>query len=126
MSAVYAAAPNAYRQSSVMTASPGQLVVMLYDGAHRFLLQTAAAMREGRPGVAGERLRRAEAIINELLITLDMDRGGDVAVRLQQLYVFFKSHLGEARREQDADKVDDVARMMRELRESWAQIAAAS
>ena len=121
----YTAAPNAYRQNSVLTASPAQLVVMLYDGANRFLLQTAAAMREGRPGVAGERLRRAEAIINELLITLNMDAGGEVAVRLQQLYVFFKHRLGEARREQDADKVDEVAGMMRELRGSWAQLAGA-
>jgi len=121
----YTAAPNAYRQNSVLTASPAQLVVMLYDGANRFLLQTAAAMREGRPGVAGERLRRAEAIINELLITLNMDAGGEVAVRLQQLYVFFKERLGEARREQDADKVDEVAGMMRELRGSWAQLAGA-
>jgi flagellar protein FliS len=119
----YAAAPNAYRQSSVLTASPGQLVVMLYDGAHRFLVQTAGAMREGRPGVAGERLRRAEAIINELLVTLDVEAGGDVAVRLQQLYVFFQDYLGAARRDQDADKVDEVAGMMRELRSSWAQIA---
>ena len=119
----YAAAPNAYRQNSVLTASPAQLVVMLYDGAHRFLVQTATAMREGRPGVAGERLRRAEAIIDELLVTLNMEAGGDVAVRLQALYVFFLEHLGEARREQDADKVENVGRMMRELRSSWAQIA---
>ncbi len=119
----YAAAPNAYRQNAVLTASPGQLVVMLYDGAHRFLLQSAAVMREGRPGPAGERLRRAEAIIDELLITLNMDTGGDVAVGLQRLYIFFKEHLRAARREQDADKVEDVARMMRDLRDSWAQLA---
>jgi flagellar secretion chaperone FliS len=119
----YAAAPNAYRQSSVLTASPGQLVVMLYDGANRFLLQSAVAMREGRPGPAGERLRRAEAIIDELLQTLNMDAGGEVAVSLQRLYIFFKDHLRTARREQDADKVDDVARMMRDLRASWAQLA---
>ena len=118
----YAAAPNAYRQSSVLTASPGQLVVMLYDGAHRFLLQSAAAMREGRPGPAGERLRRAEAIIDELMITLNMD-AGEVAVGLQRLYIFLKDHLRAARREQDADKVDEVAGMMRELRSSWAQLA---
>jgi flagellar protein FliS len=96
---------------------------MLYDGAHRFLLQSAAAMREGRPGVAGERLRRAEAIIDELLTTLNMD-AGEIAEGLQGLYVFFKEHLRAARREQDADKVDEVAGMMRELRSSWAQIAA--
>jgi flagellar secretion chaperone FliS len=119
----YAAAPTAYRQNSVLTASPAQLVVMLYDGANRFLIQTATAMREGRPGVAGERLRRAEAIIDELLLTLNMEAGGNVAVRLQALYAFFLEHLGQARREQDADKVEKVGRMMRELRSSWGQIA---
>ena len=119
----YAAAPNAYRQNSVLTASPAQLVVMLYDGANRFLIQTATAMREGRPGIAGERLRRAEAIIDELLLTLNMEAGGDVAVHLQALYAFFLEHLGQARREQDADKVENVGQMMRELRSSWAQIA---
>jgi len=80
-------------------------------------------MREGRPGVAGERLRRAEAIIDELLSTLNLEAGGEVAESLQQLYVFFKDHLREARRDQDAPKVDEVAGMMRELRASWAQIA---
>ncbi|MEA2227631.1 MAG: flagellar secretion chaperone FliS, partial [Solirubrobacteraceae bacterium] len=65
----YAAVPNVYRQSAVLTATPGQLVVMLYDGAHRFLSQAAVAMREGQLGVSGEKLRRAEAIIDELLAT---------------------------------------------------------
>ena len=52
-----------------------------------------------------------------------MEAGGDVAVGLQRLYIFFKEHLRAARREQDADKVEDVARMMRDLRDSWAQLA---
>ena len=68
----YAPAPNAYRESAVLTATPEQLVVMLYDGANRFLTQSAIAMRDGRAGLAGEKLRRAEAIIDELLATLDM------------------------------------------------------
>ena len=119
----YAPAPNAYRESAVLTATPEQLVVMLYDGANRFLMQSAVAMREGRAGLAGEKLRRAEAIIDELLATLDMSVG-DIAQRLQALYVFFKDHLTAARLEQSADKVDEVAGLMRELRSAWAGEAA--
>ena len=120
----YAPAPNAYRESAVLTATPEQLVVMLYDGANRFLTQSSIAMRDGRAGLAGEKLRRAEAIIDELLATLDMSVG-DIAERLQALYLFFKEHLMTARLKQDADKVDEVARLMRELRSSWATVAGA-
>jgi flagellar secretion chaperone FliS len=120
----YAPAPNAYRESAILTATPEQLVVMLYDGANRFLTQSAIAMRESRPAVAGEKLRRAEAIIDELLATLDMSVGV-IAEQLQSLYIFFKEHLSAARLEQSADKVEQVARLMRELRSAWATIAGA-
>ena len=120
----YAPAPNVYRESAVLTATPEQLVVMLYDGANRFLTQSAIAMRDGRAGLAGEKLRRAEAIIDELLATLDLSVG-EVAERLQALYLFFKEHLSAARLKQDASKVDEVARLMRELRGAWAGIAGA-
>jgi len=122
MSAYAPPAHNAYRESAVLTATPEQLVVMLYDGANRFLTQSAVAMRDGRVALAGEKLRRAEAIIDELLATLDMSVG-EIADRLQALYVFFKEHLSAARLEQNADKVDDVARFMGDLRASWAGIA---
>ena len=120
----YAPAPNAYRESAVLTATPEQLVVMLYDGANRFLTQSAIAMRDGRAGLAGEKLRRAEAIIDELLATLDMSVG-EIAERLQALYLFFKEHLMSARLKQDAGKVDEVAHFMREQRASWAAVAGA-
>jgi flagellar secretion chaperone FliS len=120
----YAPAPNAYRESAVLTATPEQLVVMLYDGANRFLTQSAIAMRERRPDLAGEKLRRAEAIIDELTATLDMSVG-EIAEQLQALYLFFKEHLSAARLEQNADKVEEVARLMRELRSAWAGIAGA-
>jgi flagellar secretion chaperone FliS len=120
----YAPAPNAYRESAILTATPEQLVVMLYDGANRFLTQSAIAMRERRPALAGEKLRRAEAIIDELLATLDMSVG-QIAEQLQALYLFFKEHLSAARLEQSADKVEEVARLMRELRSAWAGIAGA-
>jgi flagellar secretion chaperone FliS len=118
-----AAPAAAYRQQEILTATPGRLVVMLYDGAGRFLFQAAYAMREGDVAKAGQRLSRAEAIIAELLNTLDTEQGGEIASRLQGLYVFHLRHLSEARVERDADRIDTVRRQLAELREAWAEIA---
>jgi flagellar protein FliS len=115
----------AYKQSAVLTASPGQLVVMLYDGARRFLYQASTAMRADDVTTAHARLRRAELIITELLATLDTDRGGDIATNLQGLYVFFLSELNRARVERDADRIDWTQEQLGELRDAWAQIAGA-
>ncbi|HEX6621614.1 MAG TPA: flagellar export chaperone FliS [Solirubrobacteraceae bacterium] len=115
------ARPNAYRENSIMTASPEQLVVMLYDGAGRFLRQAEGSMIDGSWLQASEKLSRAEAIIDELLATLDMD-AGEVADRLQSIYVFCKMRLIEARIERDAVRVDQVARLLGELREAWSQV----
>ena len=117
------ASPQAYRESSVLTASPEQLVVMLYDGAGRFLRQADAALGEGAMEHAHERLSRGEAIIDELLATLDMDQG-QVSERLQAIYVYCKRCLTESRRERDVTKIRLVIRLLGELREAWAQVAA--
>ena len=115
----------AYKQQSILTATPGQLVVMLYDGCLRFLHQAAFAMREGKVGESGARLTRAEAIIDELLATLDLEQGGVVASRLQGIYVFCSRHLGEARMSRDPEMIDKVSDLLSELRDAWAQVAAA-
>jgi flagellar protein FliS len=96
---------------------------MLYDGCLRFLHQTAFAMREERWAMASARMARAEAVIAELLSTLDLEQGGQVASRLQGIYVFCLRHLAEARRNQDPEAVEKVGELLGELRESWAQIA---
>jgi flagellar protein FliS len=119
------ASPQAYRESSVLTASPEQLVVMLYDGAGRFLRQAEAAYGEGALAHAHDRLNRGEAIIDELMATLDMDQG-QVAERLQAIYVYCKRCLTESRRERDVAKIRLVIRLMGELREAWAHVAGAA
>src|SRR6185312_1323491 len=88
--------PNAYRASAVLTASPGQLVVMLYDGARRFLHQAAAAMGERNIPTAHNKLTRAEDIIR---------------------------HLRKERLDQDPSKILEIDDILGKLRESWAAIA---
>ena len=116
-------AKQAYAESSVLTASPERLVVMLYDGAIRFLRQAAHAMREGRIEQVNDRLARANAILTELNCALDVERGGEVAERLRMIYLFCKRQTADANLRRDPAGVDAVVRLLAELRESWAQIA---
>jgi flagellar protein FliS len=116
------ASPQAYRASSVMTASPAQLVVMLYDGAGRFLRQAEIAAEEGAWSHAFDRIEKAEAIVDELLVTLD-NEAGEIADRLQGIYVFCKRLLIEARLERDAERIRRTAKLLGDLRDAWAEIA---
>ena len=121
----YATSSHAsYRESAILTAPPEQLVIMLYDGCHRFLLQAIAAMRDGSPAEAGERLGRATAIIDELQCTLDLS-AGEVAQRLSGIYVFCRRHLAEGLCERDPAKLEQVDRLLRQLRDAWSQAAVA-
>lgn len=119
----YLAAPQqrAYQQNAVLTASPAHLVVMLYDGARRFLGQAAVAMREDQIETAHIKLRRAEDILLHLREVLDMDQG-QVAERLQAIYLFCQAHLREARIDRDPAKIEQVSELLGTLREAWATI----
>ena len=123
MNAYAAAAPtSAYKESAVLTAPPEQLVLMLYDGIHRFLFQATVAMRGGDLIVSNTKLQRAEAIIDELIATLDHEQGGEVADRLNAIYLYCRRVLGEARIEKSPEKIEHVQGLVRDIRESWVQI----
>jgi flagellar secretion chaperone FliS len=117
-----AAARAAYAESAALTASPGQLIVMLYDGAIRFLYAAAAASRQGNRSVARERLRRAQAIIAELNQTLDMSQG-QIAHNLRSIYTFSTRHLIDSTLNGNPDGYEQVAKLLQELRVGWARAA---
>jgi flagellar protein FliS len=118
----YAPAPSAYRANAVMTASPGQLVVMLYDGARRFLHQASVAMGDRQVELAHRKLSSAEDIVRHLRSTLDMEQ--DISMRLLAIYTFCLRHMSEARIAQDPAKLTAVDRLLGQLRDSWSSIAA--
>jgi flagellar protein FliS len=118
-----AASPDVYRRGAVLAASREQLVVMLYDGARRFLRQGAIAMREGQIERAHNALRRCEFILGSLDSALDFEQG-QVSERLHSIYGFCLVHLNRARLKQDATMVEEVSEMLGELRDAWVQIAA--
>jgi flagellar secretion chaperone FliS len=118
----YAQSQASYLEQQVLTASRGQLVVLLYDGAIRFLRQADVALGEGAAAHANDRIGRAEAIINELQATLDM-RQGQIAENLEGIYVFWKKCLWEIRLQKDRDKLARVITMIGSMRDAWAQVA---
>jgi len=119
----YAAAPtSAYKESAVLTAPPEQLVLMLYDGINRFLFQATVAMRGGDYVLTNNKLQRAEAIIDELIATLDHEQGGEIADKLNGIYLYSRRTLGESRIEKSPEKIEHVQGLVRDIRESWAQI----
>lgn len=117
------ATARAYRENTILAASPAQLVVMLYDGAQRYLRRAQEAMQARETERAHNEIRRAELILAHLDSVLDYDHDRELANRLHTVYRFCLTHAQRARMEQDAAKLAEVARLLGELRESWAQIA---
>jgi flagellar protein FliS len=124
MSAFAARGINSYRQAEVQSRTPLELVVMLYDGAIRFTREAREAMARGDIRKRGEAVSRAMAIIAELQSTLDMEAGGDIALSLDQLYGFVRDRLLDASFRQDPKPLDEVVKVLTNLREAWGQISA--
>ena len=111
-----------YRKSAVSGASPLQLVIMLYDGALRFMEAGKHAMLKRDVFSQNENLTKAERIISELLSTLDMEQGGDVAKNLFSIYTYVYDKLVEANIEDKHELIDECSTILSELRESWVEL----
>lgn len=110
-----------YRQTSIQTAPPEQLIVMLYDGAIRSLEQAKLALQSGKD--PSEAIAKAQDIFAELAASLNLS-AGEIAGNLAQLYNFWIQRLFQAQIHREATMVDEVNTMARDLREAWATIAA--
>jgi flagellar protein FliS len=92
---------------------------MLYDGALRFLEMGRRAMRDGDLETQNENLTKAQRIITELSVSLDVEQGGEVAGNLLALYSYANNRLIEANISNDLAGVEETARLLSELRASW-------
>ena len=114
---------NVYQQVEINTCNKLQLVVMLYDGAIRFLGEARMAIQTKNIRAKAVALDRALAIIGELQSTLQLEEGGDVAASLNRLYNHMNESLLMASAEMDAKPVDHVIRLLKTLNSAWAEIA---
>ncbi len=114
---------EAYKSTEISTANQGKLIVMLYDGALRFLKIARDNMSHTTYDVVNSNILKAQDIITELMLSLNMEAGGEVAQSLFNVYAYMKKRLLEANMDKDAAIVDEVMKHLGELKTAWEEVA---
>lgn len=118
----YARHGNPYQGQAAQTATPAQLVLMLYDGALTAIGRVRVAHGEGGAGsivTMNRELQRIQAIVAELQVSLNHEKGSPIAGYLAALYDFCQNELISVSISKTVDKLDHVEAVIRELREAW-------
>jgi flagellar protein FliS len=118
-----AGAYAAYKKSATETAPPEKLLLMLFDGGIKFLIQAQSALEEKEYEKANNLLLKVQDILNTLLDTLDFDKGGKIAKNLQALYIFYRNELVQANLEKNSERLFPVLKFFQSYREMWAEAA---
>lgn len=118
----HAYAKQAYQNNQVNTAPQKKLIIMLYDGAIKNLKLSKLAIEEKDIEKTNKYLIKAQDIIMELMTTLNLESGGEVAENLYQLYDYMYTKLIRANIDKDINSIIEVEKYMKELRDTWAQI----
>jgi flagellar protein FliS len=112
-----------YQHTDIVTASSVQLIVLLYDGAIQAMKLAQEGIRRNHYLEKAHFIGRAMRIVNGLSECLDMDRGGDIARSLDDLYEYVLWDLSQANVRHDAARLDGPIRCLATLREAWALLA---
>lgn len=110
---------NQYKENSVLTASPQELTLMLYNGALKFINQGKISIERKNIEGANEAIKRAQDIITELNFTLDMSY--EISKSLRPLYFYINERLLEANIQKDVAYLDEAYNMVAELRDTWKE-----
>lgn len=113
---------DVYQKTQVTAAPQKKLIIMLYDGAIKNLKLAVMAMNAKEIERTNTLLIKAQNIISEFMITLDFEKGGDIAPSLYSLYDYMYNSLIRANIDKDTDKVEEVIKYLEELRDTWNQI----
>lgn len=117
----YLNAFNHYQQTQVTTASREQILIMLYDGAIRFVRQAKDGVADGDRPRKIEGIQKAMAIITEFRNTLDHEVGGEISANLDALYDYMLRELISANAKNALKPLEVVEGLLCDLRETWAQ-----
>ena len=115
---------QAYQQTAVNTVDQRKLILMLYDGAIKFLSIAAEKISEDDSYEAHRNLIRGKSVIAELLASLNLERGGEIASNLQRLYAYMFNELIEANLSKDVMRIRQVVDLLKELRTGWQNLKA--
>ncbi len=118
----YAAASSTYREMEILSASPGRLVLIVYDYLLVHLKRAKIAIDTSNLELRGESLGKAQLAVAELMGGLDMERGGEMSRQLAALYSFFLASLIDVGRRNDAALLARITHQAAELRSAFAEI----
>lgn len=110
---------SSYQENQVYTASKEELVLMLYDGALKFIRGGIYALEESNIPQLGYNILRAQKIVHYLDMTLNMEQGKEVAENLTKLYDYINRRLFEGQKEKAADPLEEAIKIIETLREAW-------
>jgi flagellar protein FliS len=110
-----------YREAEVVSASPGQLVLIVYDHILVNLARARLRLADVDGTARSDALERARAGVTELLVTLDKDRGGEIATGLSSLYTFWLSELSVLGVKPNAARLDAIVQMVSDLRGAFSE-----
>jgi flagellar protein FliS len=113
---------NDYLRSQVLNASPERILIMLFDGAIRFIREAIKANKDKNLALKLEKIGRVFNIITEFSSTLDHKIGGEIAENLDALYQFNLKELGLARRDEGNKHLEFVENFLVEWRETWTEV----
>ena len=117
---------RSYGPERVMAADPVRLVAMLYDKAVASLKAAVQAIHKDEIEVRWKNSHRAREIINHLFMTLDLEKGGEIASNLEALYAYMLQRLLDVDVKNDARAAEDVIELLEPLRASWSELARTS
>jgi flagellar protein FliS len=114
---------DAYKETTVTTQNKGRLIVMLYEGAIKFMYLAIDELEAGNYEAKSRYLIKAQNVISELNAVLDMEKGGQIAANLRSLYNFMSNSLARANTKQDPELIRQVIKLAEELNESFKVIS---
>ncbi|APG23798.1 MAG: flagellar export chaperone FliS [Syntrophotalea acetylenica] len=112
---------NQYKNNQINTASPEQIMIMLYDGALRFLAQAMQGIDDNDIELKNRGIQKAMAIVMEFRNTLDHNIGGEIAANLDALYDYMIREMIQANLKKDRQKLQAVHAMLADLRDTWKE-----
>lgn len=113
---------NSYLQQMVETATPVQLIGLLFRRGSELMDEAEQALTERDFERANEALTKAQKVVSELISSLDMEKGGEIAVNLHRLYTFVWERLLHANLRKSVEPLQDAKQIWEQLRQLWEQV----
>ncbi|EQA36124.1 flagellar protein FliS [Leptospira inadai serovar Lyme str. 10] len=111
-----------YKSNEISTVSQGRLIVMLYEGAIRFLNVAIENNTPRKYDVVNNNILKAQDIVTELMLALNLEDGGEVANNLLGIYVYVKKRLLEANMRKDSEIMKEIIKYLEDLKNAWDEV----